>query len=80
MMTNEQAFAIAYSKKQSGTELVSHVIDTMVDFSSPPTARELMNRIVQVGRLDAREAQRAIQIALDRGRLGLGEGLRLIVR
>lgn len=61
-------------------ELINHVVDTMTDFSSPPTARDLVNRIVQVGRFNTREAQRGIQIALDRGHIGLGQGLRLVAQ
>jgi len=57
--------------------MVEHALHTLPDFSSPPSARELLDRIVQVGRYDRREAQRSIQIALDRGVMRLGKGMRL---
>lgn len=38
--------------------LVRHLVDTLSDFSIPPTGSALVDRIVQVGRYDMRDAQR----------------------
>jgi hypothetical protein len=56
---------------------VEHVLNTLTDFTNPPTAAELVQRVVQVGRYGSRDAQRAVQVALDRGLITLGAGLRL---
>lgn len=60
-----------------GLMMASHAAEALTDFGSPPTARQLVQRIVQVGRYDSREAQRCIQIALDRGAIRVGRGMRL---
>jgi hypothetical protein len=64
-------------KSIDANALTQHALHTLSDFSDPPSARELVDRIVQVGRYDKRMAQRSIQIALDRGELRLGKGLKL---
>lgn len=60
-----------------GTTLAQHATETLSDFSAPPSAMALVDRIVQVGRYDRREAQRSVQIAIDRGLVRLGAGLRI---
>ena len=57
--------------------MTEHVVHALSDFGMPPTARALCGRIAQIGRYDARQAQRAVQMALDRGVVILGKGLRL---
>jgi hypothetical protein len=59
---------------------VEHVVHTLTDFTGPPTAAQLVQRVVQVGRYTSREAQRAVQIALDRGLIKLGAGFRLVIQ
>lgn len=57
--------------------LVRHLVDTLSDFSNPPTGSTLVDRIVQVGRYDMRDAQKAFRMALDGGYVELGKGLRI---